>query len=360
MEGESGSEKGGSYWEGDCMYDNMTVTEFLRWTNGEVELGDGVSPSSHWAYMDYKYAAEHLSRADKKGESEEDDSGVNEKSERGGRGGEQGGADTPHPSFDHMYGWDKLGFDLDKNRETVLWLGTKGSLTPLHFDAYGYNVVVQAMGEKEWVFFSPAQTDHLYPTRIPFEESSVYSKVNMLESEEAIAAAFPLFSAARRQVVTLQAGDVLFVPPDWWHYVRTTSPLSLSCNRWMAMEERDEKKRVEECVVRTLLTALLPPPRPTQLCEWLNPNEAYWERGECEQVLTALLSGRGSEVGEEGGIGEAEEENGQEKEGSEEGSETESEKGDGVGRIWLKLAEAVSQPDVISLISARLCSTASK
>jgi len=32
---------------------------------------------------------------------------------------------------------------------------------------------------KRWVLFPPSQTDCMYPTRIPYEESSVFSQVNV-------------------------------------------------------------------------------------------------------------------------------------------------------------------------------------
>lgn len=35
------------------------------------------------------------------------------------------------------------------------------------------------MFRKRWILFPPEQTDHLYPTRVPFEESSVFSDVNI-------------------------------------------------------------------------------------------------------------------------------------------------------------------------------------
>ena len=45
-------------------------------------------------------------------------------------------------------------------------------------DSYGYNVVAQLIGSKTWILISPDEYERMSPTRIPYEESSVYSNIN--------------------------------------------------------------------------------------------------------------------------------------------------------------------------------------
>ena len=47
-------------------------------------------------------------------------------------------------------------------------------------DSYGCNLVCQVAGSKQWTLFPPSASPHLSPTRVPYEESSVYSRVNMV------------------------------------------------------------------------------------------------------------------------------------------------------------------------------------
>ena len=63
--------------------------------------------------------------------------------------------------------------------------------------------------------FPKADSEYMYPTRIPFEESTVYSKINIRNpnTEE-----FPKFKKSRPYIVDLNPGDVLYVPNNWWHY----------------------------------------------------------------------------------------------------------------------------------------------
>lgn len=58
---------------------------------------------------------------------------------------------------------------------------------------------------KRWHLFPPEDTSFLYPTRIPYEESSVFSSVNIVNPD---LERFPRFSRVRPYVVTLSAGEV--------------------------------------------------------------------------------------------------------------------------------------------------------
>lgn len=55
-------------------------------------------------------------------------------------------------------------------------------------------------------------------------------------------------------VVTLQPGDVLFVPNHWWHFVEAVET-SLSVNVWLEAPG-DSEERCSESVARVLMTSL--------------------------------------------------------------------------------------------------------
>lgn len=74
----------------------------------------------------------------------------------------------------------QLGFD--GTHDILFWLGTRGANTPCHYDTYGFNIVVQVFGSKSWLLFPPGSS--LTPTRVPFEESSVYCKQNFYSPED--------------------------------------------------------------------------------------------------------------------------------------------------------------------------------
>lgn len=75
--------------------------------------------------------------------------------------------------------WSVFGFEGRNGTQSTLWVGSEGACTPCHYDTYGSNLVAQLSGVKRWLLFAPSETSRLYPTRVPFEESSVFSEVNI-------------------------------------------------------------------------------------------------------------------------------------------------------------------------------------
>ena len=84
------------------------------------------------------------------------------------------------PELMQAIDWSVLGFDGRSGADSTLWIGSKGAYTPCHYDTYGCNIVAQLWGVKKWTLYSPLDSVHLYPTRVPFEESSVFSEVNVM------------------------------------------------------------------------------------------------------------------------------------------------------------------------------------
>ena len=89
--------------------------------------------------------------------------------------------------------WSVIGFDARDGKDSTLWIGSEGAHTPCHFDTYGCNFVAQLFGKKKWILFDPQDSDKLYPTRVPYEESSVFCRVNITNPD---IIKYPLFNEA--------------------------------------------------------------------------------------------------------------------------------------------------------------------
>ncbi|NXR18788.1 HBAP1 protein, partial [Cinclus mexicanus] len=122
---------------------------------------------------------------------------------------------------------------------------------------------------KRWHLFPPGDTSFLYPTRIPYEESSIFSKVNIANPD---LKRFPEFRNATSHVVTLSPGQVLLVPRHWWHYVESIDPVTVSINSWIELDA-DHEARVEEAITRMLVCAIKSAENPSDGDLWLNPTE---------------------------------------------------------------------------------------
>lgn len=219
-------------------------------------------------------------------------------------------------------GWRSLGLDADAEGSTF-WLGSKGAHTPCHQDSYGANIVAQLFGTKRWALYPPSAAFTLNPTRVPYEESSVFSRASRAE----------LLTVAGRVEVDLNPGELLVVPKRWWHTVETRSHASISVNQWLPLPD-DPTDRAREALVRLVACALLPlaapaaraahggaardvapaaagaapstpahdPPRPVprpvpQPSPWLNLGEEVWPAGESLHALAAALEEEGARGG---------------------------------------------------------------
>ena len=96
--------------------------------------------------------------------------------------------------------WETFGYHGKNGKHSTIWIGSSHAFTPLHKDTYGCNLVAQLSGQKSWTMFHPKDTDKLYPIRIPYEESSIFSSVN-IESPDYIK--YPKFADARKYMVCI-------------------------------------------------------------------------------------------------------------------------------------------------------------
>ncbi|NP_001003777.1 HSPB1-associated protein 1 homolog [Danio rerio] len=227
-------------FETECSYVEATIKEFLSWTANDGEPLVGAFSDYHckefWAYADYKYIAQLFQ-------------------------------DKPAMFQDVV--WSDFGFPGRDGRDSTLWIGTQCANTPCHLDSYGCNLVFQIQGRKRWHLFPPDDTACLYPTRVPYEESSVFSHVNVIRPD---LKKFPAYGRARLYTVTLQPGQVLFVPRHWWHYVESVDPVTVSVNSWIEMD-MDDEARVAEALTKTIVCAVKSSPSLDNSDQWLNPTE---------------------------------------------------------------------------------------
>ncbi|KAM6986614.1 HSPB1-associated protein 1 homolog [Aplochiton taeniatus] len=227
-------------YETHCSYVEATLVQFTCWAGGLNSAGVGpfcdYPYSEYWAYADYKYIAMLF---------------------------------HDQPSMFEDVKWSDFGFPGRNGRESTLWIGTEGANTPCHLDSYGCNLVLQVEGRKRWHLFPPEDTSCLYPTRIPYEESSVFSQVDVLQPD---LHRFCAFKQARVHMVTLEPGQVLYVPRHWWHYVESVDPVTISVNSWIELATDDEA-RVGEALTKAVVCALKTAPSADNTDAWLNPTE---------------------------------------------------------------------------------------
>ncbi|MEZ5025022.1 MAG: cupin-like domain-containing protein [Chitinophagales bacterium] len=117
----------------------------------------------------------------------------------------------------------KNNFDLKWLRQHTLpfswgedlkmFMGGKGSITPFHV-GFSYFLFIQVMGKKKWILYPP--NNRLYLDAKSDRSFYFYSNYNpKIENNHQ----FGLMKYATRYEVTLEPGDILWVPSFTWHYV---------------------------------------------------------------------------------------------------------------------------------------------
>ena len=105
-----------------------------------------------------------------------------------------------------------------------LWFGPKGSATPLHYDSRD-NLICQYIGRKHLTLYPPSQIPWLYT----YGYAPSWSQVG--DPRRADLNKFPLFARARAVEVTLLAGEMLYLPARWSHFV-VNLDISVMVNFW--------------------------------------------------------------------------------------------------------------------------------
>lgn len=125
--------------------------------------------------------------------------------------------------------------------QRLIWIGGKGVVTNTHFDAYE-NVYLQIKGRKQFLLSPP--TDYykmaVYPRMHPSDRQS---RIEWVDSNDPplhqLQYEFPEFLNITIWEATLEPGDVLYLPPFWFHRVAPLSHLSISANVWSQGTELD-------------------------------------------------------------------------------------------------------------------------
>ncbi|KAF9973837.1 hypothetical protein BGZ73_002867 [Actinomortierella ambigua] len=121
------------------------------------------------------------------------------------------------------------------------WFGPKGTVSPLHTDPY-HNLLAQVVGYKYVRLYAPSQTPYLYSfgshshedhdgDTTSSSEAMLLGNTSQVDIEQADLSRYPLFAQAEYVETILAPGELLYIPFQWWHYIRSLS-VSFSVSFW--------------------------------------------------------------------------------------------------------------------------------
>ncbi|KAI6651476.1 Lysine-specific demethylase 8 [Oopsacas minuta] len=105
------------------------------------------------------------------------------------------------------------------------WFGPEGTVSPLHYDP-PHNLLCQVMGSKYIRLYSPDYTDCLYP-----HDDKLLQNTSRVDIEIPDDKLYPKFKEAIFIETILKPGQMLYIPPKWWHFVKSLE-VSFSVSFW--------------------------------------------------------------------------------------------------------------------------------
>lgn len=109
--------------------------------------------------------------------------------------------------------------------DVMAWYGPKGTVSPLHHDPKR-NLLTQVVGEKQLFLFSPSDSENLYP-----HGHELLNNTAQVDPRQPDLEKYPKYKSAKPYYCILKPGQMLYIPPKWWHFVESLS-ISFSVSFW--------------------------------------------------------------------------------------------------------------------------------
>ncbi|MDZ8237946.1 MAG: cupin-like domain-containing protein [Nostoc sp. ChiQUE01a] len=127
---------------------------------------------------------------------------------------------------------------FDRKAFVTFWYGFSSknfsSTTNLHFDPL-HNIFAQIRGRKRILLYPPSDYLSFYPPLDGTSGVGFNSKVNPDLSNLEL---FPKFPRQDKIEITLQPGEILYIPPFWWHHL-TAVDENISLSFWYDLKIED-------------------------------------------------------------------------------------------------------------------------
>ncbi|MFS8005815.1 putative [histone H3]-dimethyl-L-lysine(36) demethylase [Helianthus anomalus] len=105
------------------------------------------------------------------------------------------------------------------------WFGPAGTVTPLHHDLH-HNILAQVVGKKYVRLYPASLSEELYPHTESRRNNTSQVDLDNIDPNE-----FPKIQDLEFMDCVLEEGEMLYIPPKLWHYVRSLTT-SLSVSFW--------------------------------------------------------------------------------------------------------------------------------
>lgn len=117
------------------------------------------------------------------------------------------------PELIKDFSYPEIGLSFFK-KLPVLFIAAQGTKVQMHFDIDFADIFLCHFGgKKRVVLFSPEQTKYMY--HVPFSFSSLFD----VDFDTPDYEKYPALKYLQGEEVELNHGDILYIPPGYWHYI---------------------------------------------------------------------------------------------------------------------------------------------
>ena len=113
-------------------------------------------------------------------------------------------------------------------KEVNMFLGVGGNVTRTHYDSYD-NFYFLLDGTKQISLISPKYNKKLY---IPLEKDGDTSNYLNVNIDDIDYKKYPLMKEVKIKKYNLEKGDLLYIPYNWWHHVKSGLSRNLAVSFW--------------------------------------------------------------------------------------------------------------------------------
>lgn len=119
---------------------------------------------------------------------------------------------------------------VDKTIQPNIWIGNAVNI-PAHFDT-SENIACSAAGRRRFTLFPPKQIKNLYVG--PIDHTPAGQPISLASLHKPDFTRHPRYKEALKHalVADLEPGDVLYIPPLWWHNVESLESVNILVNYW--------------------------------------------------------------------------------------------------------------------------------
>lgn len=147
---------------------------------------------------------------------------------------------TDEDGLGELYSSLKIPPWIDRSRiySSNLWIGAGGNRTLLHYDPWD-GVMMLAEGKKEFVILPNTETPKVFPYsalnyKALFKGAVLHSRIHPMDVQDSYQSKF---GKAQGYKGTITAGDIIFIPAGFWHYVYSTG-INIGVNFFFHFEDR--------------------------------------------------------------------------------------------------------------------------